>query len=69
MSGTILRDAYRKIVMLYDVEVRFDCAGSREMRPPSLSGSISRGSYRHVVMLHDAEFRFDCAGFVREHFA
>ena len=48
--------------MLYDVEafeVRFECAGSRKMRPPSLRGS---GFYRKIVMLCAAGVRLDCAG-------
>ena len=48
--------------MLCDVEVRFDCAGSHTMRPPSLSGSTLRRIYRKLVMLCDVEVRFDCAG-------
>ena len=75
LSASTLRGIYHKIMMLYDVEVRFDCAGSHTMRPPSLSASTLRGIDRNIVMLSDVEVRFDrlahneAPEFVREHCA
>ena len=62
LAGSILHGIHRKVVMSYDFEVRFDCAGSPKMRPASVAGSILRGFYRNIVMLYDVEVRFDCAG-------
>ena len=62
LSGSILQGMCRKIVKLYDVEVRFDCTGSHKMRPVRVAGSILHCSHRKTVMLSDAEVRFDCAG-------
>ena len=53
---------YRRFVLLLDVEMRFDCAGSQKVRCRLLSASVSRGMYRRFVLLLDVEMRFDCAG-------
>ena len=46
LAASILTGINRKILRLYDVEVRFDCANSRKIRPASLAASILRGIYR-----------------------
>ena len=58
VAGSMLRGICRNIVLLYDGEVCFDCAGSRKMRPASLAVSILHGSYRNIMMLYDVEVRF-----------
>ena len=59
LSGSILR-IYHKIVMLYDVEVRFDCASSRrlaqnEARQSGCEHFAWYGTYYRTVMLYDVE--------------
>ena len=49
-------------MLLLDVEVRFDCAGSHKVSWRLLSASVLRGMYRRFVLLLDVEMRFDCAG-------
>ena len=49
-------------MLLLDVEVRFDCAGSHKVSWRLLSASVLRGIYRRFVLLLDVEMRFDCAG-------
>ena len=62
LSASVLRGIYRRFVLLLDVEVRFDCAGSRKVSWRLLSASVLRGIYRRFVLLLDVEARFDCAG-------
>ena len=62
LSASVLRGIYRRFVLLLDVEVRFDCAGSHKVSWRLLSASILRGIYRRFVLLLDVEMRFDCAG-------
>ena len=59
---SVLRGIYRRFVLLLDVEVRFDCAGSHKVSWQLLSASVLRGIYRRFVLLLDVEMRFDCAG-------
>ena len=42
---------YCRFVLLLDVEVRFDCAGSHKVRCRLLSASVSRGIYRRFLQL------------------
>ena len=49
-------------MLLLDVEIRFDCAGSHKVSWRLLSASVSRGIYRRFLLLLDVEVRFDCAG-------
>ena len=49
-------------MLLLDVEVRFDCAGSHKVSWRLLSASVLRGICRRFVLLLDVEVRFDCAG-------
>ena len=53
---------YRRFVLLLDVEVRFDCAGSHKVKCLFLLASVLRGMYRRFVLLLDVEVRFDCVG-------
>ena len=62
LSASVLRGIYRRFVLLLDVEVRFDCAGSHKVSWRLLSASVLRGIYRRFVLLLDVEVRFDCAG-------
>ena len=62
LSASVLRGIYRRFVLLLDVEVRFDCAGSHKVSWRLLSASVLRGIYRRFVLLLDVEMRFDCAG-------
>ena len=62
LSASVLRGIYRRFVLLLDVEVRFDCAGSHKVSWRLLSASVLRGMYRRFVLLLDVEMRFDCEG-------
>ena len=74
-ASVFLRGICRRFVLLLDVEVRFDCAGSRKVRCRLLSASVLRVcNYRRFVLLLDVEVRFDSAQSevstsVRERFA
>ena len=62
LSASVLCGMYRRFVLLLDVEVHFDCAGSHKVRCRLLSASVLRGMYRRFVLLLDVEVHFDCAG-------
>ena len=62
LAASVLRGIYRRFVLLLDVEVRFDCAGSHKVSWRLLSASVLHGFYRRFVLLLDVEVRFDCAG-------
>ena len=62
LAASVLRGIYRRFVLLLDVEVRFDCAGSHKVSWRLLAASVLRGIYRRFVLLLDVEVRFDCAG-------
>ena len=61
LAASVLRGIYRRFVLLLDVEVRFDCAGSHKVSWRLLAASVLRGIYRRFVLLLDVEVRFDCA--------
>ena len=60
LAASVLR-IYRRFVLLLDVEVRFDCAGSHKVSWRLLSASVSRGISCRFLLLLDVK-RFDCAG-------
>ena len=62
LAASVLRGIYGRFVLLLDVEVRFDCAGSHKVSWRLLAASVLRGIYRRFVLLLDVEVRFDCAG-------
>ena len=52
--ASILRGTYRRIAMLYDVEDRFDCAGSHKMRRASKHLAWYLPLHRDVVRCRSA---------------